>query len=119
MKIGQLRHFIAIQSRREVMTDTGGTSITFENVYQCYADVKPVSGYVSFDTKQIGEKVTHTLRIRHHPHVTTENWILWQQKRFRIRSVIDVGERHRWLDLLCEHVEVNMPEFETDTSCLN
>jgi SPP1 family predicted phage head-tail adaptor len=119
MTIGMLRHKIQILQKREVMTGQSGTSVTYSIVTEPWADVKQVSGYVTFDTKQIDEKVTHKIKIRYRPFVTSENFIRFKKRLYRVRSVENEEERDRWLFLLCEMREILLDSFIVDTSSVD
>ncbi len=103
---GALRHAIIIQSLADTPTGTTtGSDITttYTNLYTLRARIEALKGTVYFDTKQIGEGITHKITIRKYSSaITTEHWILWDSRRFRIRAVRDLFERKRWTEFLCE-----------------
>lgn len=102
MKIGKLRHRITLQTLSEVPNADYGIERTYTDVKALWALIDPLKGTVYFDTKQIEEGITHRIYIRNYPELTTEHWILHETRRFRIRSVRDIMERDRYIELLCE-----------------
>lgn len=104
IRIGELRHRVAIQAYGD--TPSGASSIvpSWETVGEAWARIRPVKGLVTFDTKQIGEAVTHEVIIRYNPSliVTSEHWLLYGGWRYRVRNVRDLFERQRFLELMCE-----------------
>jgi phage head-tail adaptor, putative, SPP1 family len=115
MEIGKLRYRVQIQSYTETQDNTHRTFKKWETVLTVWADIQPVKGLVTLDTKQIGEGVTHNFTMRYHPYITTERWLYFDSRRFRIRAVRNLQERSRFLELLCEEDSVALNPFETDT----
>jgi SPP1 family predicted phage head-tail adaptor len=112
MEIGKLRARIEIQSYTEIQSGGHNTYKKWTTVKNVWADIDPVKGLVTLDTKQIGEKVTHKITIRYQPFITTEHWIYFNSRRYRIRSVRNLQERNRFLELLCEEDSIAIDEFE-------
>lgn len=83
--------------------DGSGTYKTWQDIATVWAHVKPVKGLVRFDTKQIGEEITHKVitRFFNDPNITTEHWIRFRDKHFRIRSVTNVDEANRYYEFMC------------------
>jgi SPP1 family predicted phage head-tail adaptor len=114
MEIGKLRHRVQIQSYSEMQDSTHKTLKTWATTHTVWADINPVKGLVTFDTKQIGEGVTHKIIIRYQPYITSENWVYFNSRRFRIRLVLNIQERNRFLELLCEEDSFAFSHFEAD-----
>lgn len=121
MDIGNLRSRVKIQTfEEEQQENTAKTLKTWTTIKTVWANVAPVKGYVTFDTKQIGEGgVTHKIIIRYQPFITTEHWILLESRRYRIRSVRDIEERKRYLELLCEVEFLATQSFEVDVNTVD
>lgn len=104
VKTGHLRHRIALQTYAEAPTGSYDTSKTWTTIASFWGIVEPVKGLVYFDTKQIGEGVTHKITVRYNPAypISTEHWLLYDGRRYRVRSVVNTLERDRFLELLCE-----------------
>lgn len=112
MKIARLRHRIEIQTYTETQDDTISTIKTWNTIMTVWAEIQSVSGYVTYLTQQIDEKVTHKFIIRYQPYITSENWILMDSRRFRIRSVTNYLEKNRFLELACEEVFLAQEYFQ-------
>lgn len=99
MKVGELRQRITIESLTE--TPDGGTSLTqsFPDLVSTWAKVEDIRGVVKFGATQIDPESTHLFTIRYYPGITTEDFILFDGRRFRIRAVSDRFERGRFLAL--------------------
>lgn len=117
-RIGELRDRIQIQTYKEVPDGAAGTIRTWNTVITVFAKVEAVKGNVTFLSQQIDQKYTHKIKIRWQPHgaVTSENWVLMNSRRFRIRNVQNPDERPLFLILLCEEVFYGMTPFETGIS---
>lgn len=114
--IGELRHVIEIQTYTEEQQGDYGQTRTWTTVKKVRAKIEPVSGMVKFDTMQINQTVTHKITIRFYPNVTSENWILFDNRRLRIRYVKNFLERTMWLELLCEEEFPATQGFQVDVN---
>lgn len=105
MEIGRLSHRIVIANYYENMIPNSSANYKyFEEVYTVWAKIQDNGGTVYFNNAQVGANITHKIFIRYQDYITTENWIIWQGRLFRIRATTDIWERHRWLSLDCEEV---------------
>lgn len=112
MIIGNLRHRIRILRKQEIETEDGFTTMTtYPIVATVWANIESVKGLVRFDTKQVGEEITHKITIRNYPLVTSENWLQYINRKFNIRFVRDADERKQYLELLCQEVFMDDSEF--------
>lgn len=108
MKAGRLRHRISVQSvtRTADTTGGGGYSETWSTVPhgETWASVDPVSGSYAERVAgaKVAEVVTHIVRLRHLPNVTTDCRVLFGDRVFDVRGVSNIGERDRELLLACE-----------------
>lgn len=113
MIIGNLRHRVGIMRKQEVETVSSFTSMTtYTEFARVWASIEAVKGLVRFDTKQVGEEITHKIIIRNHALITTENWLQFENRKFNIRYVRDADERHQYLELMCQEVSMDTDEFE-------
>lgn len=118
MKIGNLRHRVELQTYKEAQDAYHGTYTTWTTIRTLSAAIESVKGYITFDTQQINETITHKIMIRFQPDlvITSENWLLMNSRRFRIRNVQNLFEKERFLVLLCEEVFHAQQPFETGLS---
>lgn len=99
---GKMRHRVTIQTLIATPDADNAVEEVYANVATVWADVSSVSGRTEMDSKSIGERITHRITIRSRADVTSENWILYRDRRFRIRNVQDLEERRRFMILECE-----------------
>jgi SPP1 family predicted phage head-tail adaptor len=111
-----LDHQIVIQNYTQTIINNSQTRRIFTPVYTLWAEVLDVKGRVQFDGRQLEEEVTHKITIRYHKFVTSENWILFDNRQFRIWSVENYREKKRWLILRCRESNVVENDFRSDIS---
>jgi len=111
--IGSLRHRMQIQTYKETHSGNHDTNRVWTTIQTVYASIKNAKGTVTFGLQQIEQNITHKITIRYIPNVTTENWLLMESRRFRIRDVTDVIEKKRFLILSCEEVFIAQDAFVT------
>ena len=114
--IGRLRHRMQIQTYSETQDYQSGTIKTWTSIATVFAEIIPSHGYATFNAAQVENLVTHKIIIRYQPYITSENWLLMNSRRFRIRSIKNLLERNRFLELYCEEVFFAIDEFEVDVN---
>lgn len=117
-KIAKLRHRVQIESFTETEGSGYTTNKVFTPIMTVFAECMPVSGYVTFMAQQIGQNITHKFMMRWQPYVTSENWILMDGRRFRIRSVKNYLEKNRFLELMCEEMFFAYDEFRVSENAV-
>ena len=101
-KIGYFRHRLTVQTLIE--EPNPGVSIvrTYRDDRIVWGYLEPIRGSVYYNGEQIDKSITHKCLIRFYQNLTSENWIYFDYRRFRIRFVYDVFERERFTHLLLE-----------------
>src|SRR3712207_2651013 len=64
--------------------------------------VEPMSASERFYAQQIASQERTLVVIRYRPDVKQDMRVAYNHREFHITSVIDVEERHTWLELICE-----------------
>ncbi len=115
MDVGKLDHRVTLVTYTETQqVDGSGTYPVFADIKTVWAQVTPMKGLVRFDTKQIGEEITHRVIIRYYPNTSSEWWIRYKNRHLRIRSVTNLGEDNRFIELLCRETGDLNDDFETN-----
>lgn len=115
MEIGRFNSRVKIQRYSESQqAGTEKTNKDWTTIATVWCDIQPVKGLVTFDTMQIDKTVTTKIFMRYRDYITTELWLYYDSRRFRIRSVRNIDERNRFLELLCEEDSLAIHEFEAD-----
>lgn len=99
--IGRLRSKVDLQTASNTRDAGGGLSQSFETTASIFADIRPQSGDETYRQGKVQEKLTHKIFIRHRAGVQANQRILFDNRVFNIRSVINVDERDRFLELKC------------------
>lgn len=104
---GRLRHLITVQSStssgdsynqpRLTWSDAPSPGATFR------AEVRPLSGREAADAKQVSAEATHQVTMRHPGFkITPKHRVLFDGRKFNIKSALNVGERDVEWRLLCQ-----------------
>jgi SPP1 family predicted phage head-tail adaptor len=105
MQPGQLRHQIYLQGLTRTDDEGGGGEEAWGDASgPLWAEIRPLTGTEAIRAMQSEATLTHTVRLRYRPGVTTRMRLRYGARHFDIRHVIDVQERHIELQLLCEEI---------------
>jgi SPP1 family predicted phage head-tail adaptor len=99
--IGRLRSKVDLQTSTDTRDAGGGLSCVFETTASIFADIRPQSGDETYRQGKVQEKLTHKIFIRYRTGVKATQRILFENRVFNIRSIINVDERDRFLELKC------------------
>lgn len=102
MTIGEMRHRVTLQRLVEQPDGNVGITPTYEDIATVWADVETVTGLVYFDGRQTEGATSYRITIRYRSDITSEQWVLYDGRRLRIRSVVNLKVRKRFLILDCE-----------------
>ncbi len=104
MRIGPLRHRIALQAGTGTQGEYGNIPLTFSTYATVWASVQPLSGRERLNAQQIHAETTHRIRLRYLSTVTTKDRISFDSRTFEIVSLINWDELNWMLELLCKEV---------------
>ena len=108
--IGDLRHSISLQTRARTTDSGGGFTSAFNTTRTLFAKIVPRSGDATFEAGNIDHTITHDIYTRYYANINFKSnggqmRISWSDsgvtRTFNIKSVIDVGERDRFLIFRC------------------
>lgn len=102
MNPGALRHTVTLQTRTATVDAGGGRVETWTDAYTVRADIEPLTGAERIAAMQVNPGLSHRVRIRYRAGITSATRLLYGARVFEVRAVLDTGERHRELILLCE-----------------
>lgn len=100
--IGEMRHRMSLQAPLESADGGGGVTRTWALVAEVWGAIRPAAGSESVEADGLRGRVSHEIWIRHRSGVTPEKRFALGTRIFEIRSVIDSGERHRFLRCMVE-----------------
>lgn len=104
MNTGKLRHRATIQQLVSTDDGAGGSIETWQNVATVWAAIEPLRGNERYTAQQVQSTLTHKVTIRYREGIKPQMRLTYKGRIFDIESVIDIEERHRWLELLCSEV---------------
>ncbi len=105
--IGRLRYKVELQSATNSSDGAGGYTSSFNTIASLFADIRPSSGDESYRQGKVQDKTTHKIYIRHRNDVKTNYRISYDQRIFNIKSILNIDERNRFIELTCTEGEVN------------
>ena len=101
-RIGVKRQRVEIQVEESVRDEAGGVANSFITKAKRWARVEPLRGREFFEASQTNSSVTHRVRMRHFPGLTTRHRLLYNGRVLSIRSVMNIDEQNIEDELLCE-----------------
>lgn len=99
-RIGDLRHHIRLEEPVGLPDGGGGASLSYSLVAEIWAEVRPREGREAGNGDGVAASQTHEVWMRWRPGVTTEMRFVLGTRVLEILSVVDTGERRRWLKCL-------------------
>lgn len=102
MKIGDLRHRITFQKPLKTPDDYKGHEVNWQDVVTVWASIEPLTGREYFYAHQIKNEVSHRVRIRYRRNITEEMRIKHGERILKIESIVDLKERHQFLEILAK-----------------
>ncbi|MEL6289398.1 MAG: phage head closure protein [Pseudomonadota bacterium] len=100
--LSDLRHRVTIEARSVLPDGAGGQIESWVPGEEVWAAVVPLSGVEALRQDRIATTVTHRVRVRYRSDLDAAKRLRMGDRVLEILSVIDVDERHRWIDCLCE-----------------
>lgn len=105
MRAGSLRHQVQLQSLGTRVDDGfGGGSIPDSDVATVWASIEPLTGQERLQAESFDARLSHRIRIRYYPGIHPSWKVKYGVRVFDIKSVADLDERHREVELMCEEL---------------
>ncbi len=104
MNPGDLRHRITIQQKSITKDSEGIPSETWPDFATAWAAIEPLQGREFFSAQAVNAQVTTRIRIRYLAGICPTMRVSYGTHIYDIQVVIDVEERHRELQLMCQEV---------------
>jgi SPP1 family predicted phage head-tail adaptor len=104
MHIGELRKQVAVQAEQQTPDGAGGYALAWTTLASVWADIAPASGNEVFAAGHLEGHVTHkiTMRWRSDLAITSDMRLLYNNRAFNIRAVMNKDESNQWATLLVE-----------------
>jgi SPP1 family predicted phage head-tail adaptor len=101
-----LRHRLTLEELSRVADEGGGFTEDWVTVATLFADLRPIGGDERYEADRLAGRVTHEASLRYRSGVVPAMRFRKGVRIFHIVSVVDVDERKRWLNCLCEEREL-------------
>ncbi len=101
-EFGTYRHRLSVQQEHPVADTGGGQGMGWTTLDTVWASIMPVSGRERWMSGQMTTMVTHRIRMRFDSTITPAMRFVMGDRVFNIRSILNVEERNRTLDILVE-----------------
>jgi len=103
MRVGQLRHYVTVQSSSGTgATSRGKKSLRWFDLYEKIpAEIKTVQGREAEFLHMLAPTATSQITIRYQPCITEKSRIKFGTRVFNIGHINNVDERNRWLVMAC------------------
>ena len=109
MAIGKMQHSLQLQSKASSADGGGGSSGAFSTFATTFGSIEAQGGGERFYGDQIEPRTTHKITIRFRRNLKVTHRILYgftvdgtsYTRLFNINRIQNVGERDKYLELLC------------------
>lgn len=97
---GKLDQRITLQSRAAGTDGMGQASGAWQDVATVWAQVLPLRGREFFAAAAVQQEASIKVTLRYRPDVSPSMRVIWQGVAHDITSVVQLGGRKEWLELL-------------------
>ena len=104
MSAGELRHKAVLEKPDDSQDGEGTTALAWSPLATVQVGVTPLSGKERLEAGAVSAEVSHRVRMRARAGVTSRMRLVLVNRGNRVLqivSVLDEGERNRYLTLLC------------------
>lgn len=105
MRIGRLRHLITLQTLQSTRNEYGEVEKGYADLAKVWASVEPISANEKYLQKQENMQITHKIEIRFLKGIGITTQILFNERKFKVKSVINPLEKNEKLILLATENE--------------
>ena len=107
MNPGELRNKITIKVQPADQDNYGGKiddTELWNDFITCFAAIFPIAGREFFIAQQVNASVTTRIKIRYISSITPGMRVVFGEKVYDIKAVLDIEERHKEIHLMCEEL---------------
>ena len=114
--IGDLRHSVTLQTRNRSTDSGGGYTSSYADTRTLFAKVVPKLGNENYEAGRLENPITHEVYTRYYSNINFASGggkmkISWDDsgttRTLAVKSVVDVGERDRFLIFKCSEGAVD------------
>ena len=107
MASGELRHKARLEDADDSQDVQGTTKLAWSPRSTVWVSVTPISGKERLAAAAVASELTHRVRMRYRSDVTSRMRLVLVNRGNRVLKIVSVvneGERDRYLELLCREV---------------
>ena len=101
VRVGRHRHLVTIKKTVESRNSLGEVTDSWVVFAQRWASIEPLVGREFWSAKQVNAENTVRLFMRYCYGITTKMRVEYDNRVFKIDSIINMGERNREMNLMC------------------
>jgi SPP1 family predicted phage head-tail adaptor len=101
MSAGRRDKKVTIQRQSDTQDSVGQLVDTWTVTATVYASIEPLSAREYFNASGERAEVTHKIGMVYGPTISPRDRVVYGSRTFEIRSVINIEERNRELQLMC------------------
>ncbi len=95
----RLRHTVIIQQTTQTRSTSGAITDSWGTFATVRADIKPLSGREYLESNQVNAEEITRFTIRYLKDITTKMRVLWGTRVYDIRSIMNVSESDKLMEL--------------------
>ena len=118
---GELNKRISVYVFNKTQDDTGAYVDVFPSqgwtkLLERWARIEPLSGKAFYEAAQGQMEITHKITVRYTDRIAYDHVISNGNRRFDVQSLINIGDRNEWLEIMCKEstIEPYDGEFKED-----
>jgi len=100
--LGNMRHVLSLQQETRTPDTAGGAALGWTTVATLWASVEPLRGTEDTLAEKLTGVITHKILVRDEATITAAMRFLWGSRIFNIRSIKNIEECGRFLEILAE-----------------
>ncbi len=109
MKIGELRQRITFKIKSDKTTNDNAFLLPDDEIWKedfktVWSAVYPLKGKEFWSARAVHNEKTVKFYIRYTKGLKEDMMIVYGDRKFNITSIIDIDERHRWMQIIATEV---------------
>ncbi len=108
MNIGELKHRILFQKLKDNSTNDNGFPLSDDEKWDDYitawASAYPLKGSEFWSAMAVHSENSVKFICRYNSTINSKMRIIYNKRKFEITGVIDIDERHKWLQIYASEV---------------
>lgn len=102
IKSGSLKHTIIIERSVKTSDGSGGNTTVWNTHKTLRAKITPLSGRERVYAQRLEANITHRILFRYVADVLSSDRVNFNGRYFQIRTILNLEEANRFLELSCE-----------------